>query len=307
LLRRALDSVLAQTFDSFEIHVVVDGPDARTEAVLAAESDGRLRVHIHPVSLGGAAARNTAVRMAAARWVAFLDDDDEWLPRKLERQVATLADAVDPIVSFTRLIAQAPHGSYVWPRRPPRDGEHISDYLFVRGSMFAGENGVQTSTIVAPRQLLATYPFDESLHRLQDTDWLLRVARAGARLEFCPAALTIWHIEERRSSITGDRQKDWRLLCDWISARRDLVTPRAYASFLLVRGGAASAASLDVRGGLAVWREALRHGRPGTLDVLLFASRWLVPPALRRTLRAWFSPWKLRTRKRSVNAGKGTD
>jgi glycosyltransferase involved in cell wall biosynthesis len=294
LLRRALDSVLAQTFQGFELHVVVDGPDARTEAVLAAEADKRLHVHIHSAPRGGAAARNTAVRMSTARWVAFLDDDDEWLPQKLERQVPPLADLAGPLVSFTRLIAQAPHGSYVWPRRAPRDGEHISEYLFVRGSMFAGENGVQTSTIVAPRQLLLAHPFDESLVRLQDTDWLLRVARAGARLDFCPSALTIWHIEERRSSITGDRRKDWRLLFDWISARRHLVTPRAYAAFLLVRGGAATAASLEFRGGVAVWREALRNGSPGTLDILLFVSRWLVPPAMRRTLRSWFSPWKVR-------------
>ena len=291
LLRRALDSVLAQTFVDYEIVVVVDGPDAETEELLRAEPDRRLRFHV-TAARGGGAARNEAIRQAGGQWIAFLDDDDVWMPTKLERQMERLLPDAGEVISFTRLIAQAPHGGYVWPRRGPRPGEHVSEYLFARRSLFAGEGGVQTSTIVAPRRLALANPMDESLQRLQDIDWLLRAVAAGARLDFCPEVLTIWHIEGSRATITSQHQRDWRLLYDWIVAHRQLVTPRAYAAFLLVRGGGATSASLDLRGAVTVWREAFRDGRPAPIDVFLFFTRWILPAGIRRWVRARLSPGK---------------
>ena len=292
LLRRALDSVLAQTFVDYEIVVVVDGPDAETEELLRTEPDLRLRFHVNPAATGGGAARNEAIRQAGGQWIAFLDDDDVWMPTKLERQMERLTPDAGDVISFTRLIAQAPHGGYVWPRRGPRAGEHISEYLFARRSLFAGEGGVQTSTIVAPRRLALATPMDESLQRLQDIDWLLRAVASGARLDFCPEVLTTWHIEGSRATITSQHQRDWRLLYDWIVAHRQLVTPRAYAAFLLVRGGGATSASLDLRGAVTVWREAFRDGRPAPIDVVLFFARWILPAGLRRWVRARLSPGK---------------
>jgi len=292
LLRKALDSVLAQTFADYEVVVVVDGPDAPTEELLAAEPDPRVRFHVSAVAQGGGAARNEAIRRANGHWIAFLDDDDLWMPRKLERQLQGIRSDGDAVVSFTRLIARAPHGSYVWPRRGPRVGEHVSDYLFARTSLFAGEGGIQTSTILASRPLALSNPLDESLRRLQDTDWLLRVVAAGAQLDFCPEGLTIWHIEGTRATVTSEYQRDWRLLYDWIVAHRALVTPRAYAAFLLVRGGGATSAALDPRGAVTVWREAFRHGRPAPIHVFLFVVRWILPAGIRRWIRARLSPGK---------------
>jgi glycosyltransferase involved in cell wall biosynthesis len=292
LLRRALDSVLAQTFVDYEIVVVVDGPDAATEELLRRERDPRLRFHVNAAARGGGAARNEAIRRASGQWIAFLDDDDLWMPTKLERQMERLLPDAGEVISFTRLVAQAPHGGYVWPRRGPRAGEHISEYLFARRSLFAGEGGVQTSTIVAPRRLALANPLDETLQRLQDIDWLLRAVASGARLDFCPEVLTVWHIEGARPTITSQHQRDWRLLYDWIVAHRQLVTPRAYAAFLLVRGGGATSASLDLRGAITVWREAFRDGRPAPIDVVLFIARWILPAGIRRWIRARLSPGK---------------
>jgi glycosyltransferase involved in cell wall biosynthesis len=292
LLRKALDSVLAQTFVNYEIVVVVDGPDAATEELLRAEPDPRLRFHVNAVAKGGGAARNEAIRRAIGLWIAFLDDDDLWMPTKLERQMDGLVPDGGEVISFTRLIARAPHGGYVWPRRGPHVGEHVSEYLFARRSLFAGEGGVQTSTIIAPRRVALANPLDESLQRLQDVDWLLRVVGSGARLDFCSEVLTIWHVEEARATITSAHQRDWRLLYDWIIAHRRLVTPRAYAAFLLVRGGGATSAALDLRGAITVWREAFRHGRPAPIDVVLFIARWMLPAGIRRWIRARLSPGK---------------
>lgn len=293
LLRRAVDSVLAQTFPDFELIVVVDGPDPETEEMLAAEQDRRLRIHVNSAARGGGGARNEGIRLATGQLVALLDDDDVWLPDKLALQLASLPSTES--VSFTRLIARAPHGDYIWPRRGPEPEEHISEYLFVRRSLFAGEAGIQTSTILAPTELFRRQPFDESLARLQDTDWLLRVCSAGTALSFCPRPLTVWHVEEDRASITTARHRDWRLLYDWIGARRGLVTPRAYAAFLLVRGATATSAAHDLRGTWKVLREAFRRGQPAPLDIFLFVTRWLAPASMRQRLRARFSAGKYRS------------
>ena len=83
----AVASALRQSFGNLEVIVVVDGEDPRTRAALSAFSDARLRVIDLAVNVGGAEARNSGVRAARGEWVAFLDDDDEWLPQKLSRQM----------------------------------------------------------------------------------------------------------------------------------------------------------------------------------------------------------------------------
>src|SRR5579859_2653801 len=84
LLARAADSVLTQTMRDLELIVIVDGPDDATVASLATIRDDRLRVIQIPSSIGPGNARNAGAATARAPWIAFLDDDDEWLPQKLE-------------------------------------------------------------------------------------------------------------------------------------------------------------------------------------------------------------------------------
>ena len=80
LLRRALDSVLAQTFRDYEIVVVDDGSTDETAAVLAGfENDGRVR-SIRQENQGQSIARNLGIRHASGEYVAFLDSDDIWFP-----------------------------------------------------------------------------------------------------------------------------------------------------------------------------------------------------------------------------------
>lgn len=140
LVVRAVRSALAQTLNAIEVIVVVDGPDEVTVQVLRRIDDDRVRVNPLPLHVGLGEARNAGVGEARSRWVAFLDDDDEWFPQKLEAQLQTAQQSANrhPIVSC-RLIVRTERGDVVWPRRCPRLGESMSEYLFCRTSVFSGE------------------------------------------------------------------------------------------------------------------------------------------------------------------------
>ena len=286
LVVRAVRSALGQSDPDLDVVVAVDGPDPDTEAALAAIPDPRLRVVVSARSEGAGAARNRGVEAATGRWIAFLDDDDEWLPTKLERQLAAMeASGLPRPIGACAIIVRGPTGDRAWRQRLPGPREPLSEYLFVRRTPWHGEGTVGTSTIVAPRELLLEVPFDPTVRRFQDADWLLRAAAAGAELVFVDAQLSIWTAPEGRSTITAAHAVDWRHAYDWIVARRQLVTPRAYAAFLLVRVAALAAVAGDRSAIRTLWREARRRGRPGVFDVVLFAGRWVIPDALRTFLR----------------------
>src|SRR5438270_13867984 len=88
LALRAARTALDQTHCNMEVIVVIDGPDKKTVAALRELTDKGLRVIELRNSVGGSGARNIGVQAARGEWIAFLDDDDEWLPTKIEKQVA---------------------------------------------------------------------------------------------------------------------------------------------------------------------------------------------------------------------------
>jgi len=89
LLVNAINSVLNQTFKDFEMLIVDDASKDNTEEVVKTFTDSRIRyIKILPDdSKGGNYARNIGIKEAKGKYIAFLDDDDEWLPEKLEKQL----------------------------------------------------------------------------------------------------------------------------------------------------------------------------------------------------------------------------
>jgi glycosyltransferase involved in cell wall biosynthesis len=77
LLGRAIDSVLAQIFTDFELIIVDDGSVDNTRQLVLGYADQRIRYLRHERNQGANAARNTGVRAATGKYVAFLDSDDE--------------------------------------------------------------------------------------------------------------------------------------------------------------------------------------------------------------------------------------
>jgi glycosyltransferase involved in cell wall biosynthesis len=285
LAGRAVASALAQTHGNLEVVVVIDGPDEPTAKALAEIGDERLRVIELPERGKAPHARNVGARNARGRWTALLDDDDEWLPAKISTQLSLAATAkrASPIVA-TRMISRTPRADTVMPRRLPAPGEPLSEYLTLRSGLFYGDGFIQTSTIMAPTELLRRVPFTVGLRRQQELDWTLRALRHDdVELLYAEEPLVLWHQDENRERIS--LQNPWAEQLAWLRANRELFTPRAYAAFTM---SVLSSMAAPTRSG-KVFRELLAeartHGRPGIVDYLTYLQIWTLPPGLRRRLR----------------------
>ncbi|WP_256301096.1 glycosyltransferase family 2 protein [Haloarchaeobius salinus] len=95
LVQRAIDSVLAQTYDDYELLVVDDHSEDRTPEVVEpyTEEHDHVRYIRHEENKGPGPTFNTALQVAEGEYIAYLDDDDEWLPEKLEAQVDRMETA----------------------------------------------------------------------------------------------------------------------------------------------------------------------------------------------------------------------
>ena len=289
LVGRAVQTVLNQTYSNLEAVVVLDGPDAETTIALSGIADPRVRVVTLPQSAGGASARNVGVANARGEWIAFLDDDDEWLPGKIESQMAlaTSCDCAEPIVSC-RFIARTGAVECIWPSRLPYAAESISDYLLVRGGLERTEGFIATPTILARRTLLSRVMFTSGLKRHQDWDWVLRATREPeVRVVFCPEALVVCNMQSEKST---SRKSDWQSSREWIQTVKPLISKRAYASFLTCHVAWQAAAE-------GAWQEffplLMAAATGGSLrfgDLARYAGFWFAPRTCRHWVQRQFSP-----------------
>jgi glycosyltransferase involved in cell wall biosynthesis len=288
LVVRAAKTALNQTHPNMEVVVVVDGPDNSTSEALSAIPDSGLRVVTLPISQGGSGARNAGVRAAKGEWIAFLDDDDEWLPRKIERQLATAQRSAQriPVVSC-RIIARTPLADYVWPRRLPAPEQPIDEYLFCRKRFFHSRGLIATPTLFTKRDFLLRVPFRDGLKKHQDWDWVIRAARQhGVGFDFEGEPLAICYFGQALPGISN--ANDWRFSLSWIDGMRPYISSRAYAGFVLSVVADQAARVASAREYWALLKDSMRRGKPDLTDVMLYAVMRLFPPDVRRRLRFSF-------------------
>jgi hypothetical protein len=285
LVQRAVRSALAQTHRDLEVIVVIDGPDPLTISALKPWqlSDTRLRVLPLMDNVGGGDARNEGIRASKGDWIALLDDDDEWMAEKLEKQLtlALTSSYRFPVIAC-KMIGRTLATDHVWPTKEPT--MPMGDFLLVRRSLFQGEGLLQSSMLVAPRELFQECPFKSGLRKHQDTDWMIRAfALAGVGLEFAPEPLSIWYIEDNRATMGASH--DWNYSLDWANEIRPLISAQAYASFLLTWVSSAAAKQGDLKGFRTLLAEAFEKGDPRAIDLAIHCGKWLFPQSLRRFVR----------------------
>jgi glycosyltransferase involved in cell wall biosynthesis len=174
-LRLAIASVLNQTFQDFEIIVADDG-SLTDEASGIANSfgDERIKYFRHSSCQGLSAARNTGIRAASGRYIALLDDDDEWLPEKLEKQVAVLDQSPPQVgVVYTGCLnVEKETGKVLGTALPSKRGDLFDD-LRERDWVIAGGS----TALIRQECFEKVGLFDESIPAGEAYDMWIRLAR----------------------------------------------------------------------------------------------------------------------------------
>jgi glycosyltransferase involved in cell wall biosynthesis len=299
LVQKAIRSALGQSYRELEVILVIDGCDHVTREVAAAMDDPRLRVVELGARAGAAEARNIGVGLARGDWVAFLDDDDEWLPHKIALQLlAARAMRVRYPVISSQTIVRSPAADWISPRRVYEPGEPMSEYLFCRRRFVDGARYMQTSTLMMRRELMTELPFRRDLKRHQDWDWLLRAAtHPEIGFQMVAEPLTVFHVEDRRMSL--GRANDWEFSWAWAREMRSRFTPRAYSFFLATE---CMSRAVKMKAGGAVYarlvREFFIRGRPTARSLMSLIGFLCIP----RAWRGWARGSIRKLRSHSANS-----
>jgi glycosyltransferase involved in cell wall biosynthesis len=179
VLPRAIESVLAQSLKEWELIVVDDGSTDGSAAVAQSFADDRVRLLTLGANRGGNAARNAGIRDARAPLIGFLDSDDAYLPEKLERVAAHFDERPNLNLLIDSFVKVRPPGS----SRPAaiRRNPVIEDRETFRRALFTRLLWKATPAITVRRDAaLRAGLFDESLKRLQDFDFLIRISKIAS-------------------------------------------------------------------------------------------------------------------------------
>ena len=205
-LRRAISSISGQTYQNIEIIVVDDNnPDTaeriQTERVIASLHLKNLKYIRHPENMNGSAARNTGIRAAKGKYTAFLDDDDVYLPCRVEKSVAALAKQPDRKAVFCDVIHVFRNGQCsIYPMTP----ENIS----VKGIlMYEAAIGSGSNLFIESETLQALEGFDTSFVRHQDLEFALRL------VDFCKPSI-INEVLVVKSGNGTNNEPDYFKMCD---------------------------------------------------------------------------------------------
>jgi len=194
LIGATLDSVMAQTFQDFEVVVVDDGSTDGTAELVRAYG-ARVR-YLYQPNQGQGAARNTGLRAARGELVAFLDSDDLWEPNKLALQLAALADRPDcPWIYTDAFVFDGATGrrQFLFSRQcRPHEGM-VADRLLRM-------NFIASPTPVIRREVFDRVGmFNELTPQVEDWDMWLRIA-ARYPIAYVPEALAGYRLHQATST-----------------------------------------------------------------------------------------------------------
>jgi GT2 family glycosyltransferase len=185
---------LAQSYSDFEVIVVDDGSSDDTSTVVGDFGDARVR-YLYQANAGRSTARNRGMAAAEGIYLAFLDDDDLYLPQKLLHQVLFLETNpdVDLVAAGTQLIDE--HGAVqgVWCPWEDRPRLTLLDCLY--GCPLI------PSTVLFRRRMLddLDHSFDPEVEPAEDTDFFIRLLHAGCGMDWLPEIVSAYRVHSTSS------------------------------------------------------------------------------------------------------------
>lgn len=201
LVLRAIKSVVQQTYTNLECIVVDDASNDSTEETVRSINDDRIIYLQHENKMHAAASRNTGIKHARGDLIAFLDDDDEWLPTKLEKQVPFILGLPEKVGMV-----------YCWMDYYDHTGKILREvHPTLSGNIFKETLDKQpignSSTLLVRSNVVDDIGgLDESLQRSNDGDFIRRVCQKY-EVDFIPEALVNIYIEHGYKRITSEEKQ----------------------------------------------------------------------------------------------------
>lgn len=215
----AIQSVLNQTYQDFELIVVDDGSTDGSHDIVAAIGDRRIRYH-YQSNQGLAAARNAALCLARGEFVAFLDADDLFLPEKLTLQVQALDNQPEVGLVAGGYLFVDELGKPLAERRPWCYRPHLDLSTWLRDCPV-----IVNAVLVRREWLKHVGGFDPALRRVEDWDLWLRMAYRGCRMVWTPHVVCAYRMHGEQMVRDGRSQKETTLaIMDKFFAQPDLPT-----------------------------------------------------------------------------------
>ena len=219
-LKKAIESVLNQTYQQFEILVVDDFSNDNPEETINYFNDSRISYIRLQQKSNGNVARNAGIMAATGKFIAMLDSDDEWLPEHLERKLNYIRETdTDGVFGSVKIFKGEKFRIKV--SRSFKSGEKMVNYLLDGG--FA-----QTSSHFYKTEMIKNVMYDESLHRHQDWDLCVRFSE---KYKFIPdiqvTAIINWLPTQIKNVHYASQQK-------YIEQYKKEILPSLYAKYHII-------------------------------------------------------------------------
>ncbi|MGN0395594.1 MAG: glycosyltransferase family 2 protein [Coprococcus sp.] len=212
ILRRAIDSVLNQTYMDIELIVVNDCPEERKlceEILQLIQSYSQdITYIVQPRNMGACKARNTGIEAAKGEFIALLDDDDEWLPNKIEEQINLFTDENVGLVYCDSIIMRQGKKT-IHHCVPKLKNSGIIEALLYQN--FIGGNSFPLLRKIAVQE---AGMYDIEMKALQDVDMWVRIAQRYLCV-YCAKPLVINHISDVSiTTISSNRISGFRRMME---------------------------------------------------------------------------------------------
>lgn len=185
---RTIQSVLNQSYSDFEVIIVDDNSSDNIQEILSDYDDSRIKYIKHQINRGAPAARNTGIENAKGEFFALLDDDDEWFPQKLEKQIEVF-DSMGKNVGMV----------YSGYEIASNEGKIVKE-LFpgLKGDLFnvlLKSNIIGSPTNLIKRECFEKIHCDETLKSCQDWDLWLQISK-NYEIEYVPEILARYNLSD---------------------------------------------------------------------------------------------------------------